>query len=215
MDYRIVLIGVGHVFDIGEKIKDIILQENPDAVAVELDYRRLEALLNPKKRKGRLSIYQILALSQSVIAKKFGVMAGGEMLAAVKQAQDMMLPVICMDMDALYVVNKLWKSLSIKNKMTIFFSLFFSLFIKKKKIEEEVSKMADGGFIEEIEKSMPELKKILIDERNQYMCEKLIKNLDIYDKIMAVVGEGHIEGMKKILEQHTDIKIIHLKELIK
>ena len=214
MDYKIVLIGVGHVFDIGEKIKEIILQEKPNAVAVELDYKRLDALLNPKRKKG-LGIYQILALTQSIMAKKFGVVAGGEMLAAVKQAQDMMIPVICMDMDAFYVVNKLWRSLSFKKKITIFISLFLSLFMKKKMIEKEINKISNDNFIEEFEKSMPELKKILIDERNQYMCEKLLRNLDIYDKIVAVVGEGHIKGMKKILEEHTNIKVIHLRELMK
>ncbi|MCD6573889.1 MAG: TraB/GumN family protein [Thermoplasmata archaeon] len=213
MDKEIVLIGVGHVFDIGTKIKNIISQEAPQAIAIELDRRRLQALLNPVKKKG-LNIYSLLSLSQAMMAKKFGVMAGNEMLAAIEFAKEKDMPLYYIDMDSYVVINKLWRKIKFKDKLKIILSAFVSLFLSKKKIEKELDKLENNGIIEEMEKYFPELKKILVDERNEYMVRNLLRIIEEYDKIVAVVGEGHINGMEDLLKDYVKVKCIHLKDYL-
>ncbi len=213
MDKEIVLIGVGHIFDIGTKIKNIISQEAPQAIAIELDRRRLQALLNPVKKKG-LNIYSLLSLSQAMMAKKFGVMAGNEMLAAIEFAKEKDMPLYYIDMDSYVVINKLWRKIKFKDKLKIILSAFVSLFLSKKKIEKELDKLENNGIIEEMEKYFPELKKILVDERNEYMVRNLLRIIKEYDKIVAVVGEGHINGMENLLKDYVKVKCIHLKDYL-
>jgi len=213
MDKEIVLIGVGHIFDIGTKIKNIISQEAPQAIAIELDRRRLQALLNPVKKKG-LNIYSLLSLSQAMMAKKFGVMAGNEMLAAIEFAKEKDMPLYYIDMDSYVVINKLWRKIKFKDKLKIILSAFVSLFLSKKKIEKELDKLENNGIIEEMEKYFPELKKILVDERNEYMVRNLLRIIEEYDKIVAVVGEGHVNGMENLLKDYVKVKCIHLKDYL-
>ena len=213
MDKEIVLIGVGHIFDIGTKIKNIISQEAPQAIAIELDRRRLQALLNPVKKKG-LNIYSLLSLSQAMMAKKFGVMAGNEMLAAIEFAKEKDMPLYYIDMDSYVVINKLWRKIKFKDKLKIILSAFVSLFLSKKKIEKELDKLENNGIIEEMEKYFPELKKILVDERNEYMVRNLLKIIEEHDKIVAVVGEGHVNGMENLLKDYVKVKCIHLKDYL-
>ena len=213
MDKEIVLIGVGHVFNIKEKIKELIAKEAPEAIAIELDEKRLGNLLYPKKSKG-LNIYSILSLSQAIIAKKFGVFAGNEMIAAIEKAKEDKIPFFCIDMDAYYIVNKLWKSLSFKNKIKLMISLLSSIFLSKERIKKEVDRIQEDGLTQELEKYFPEIKKILIDERNKYMATNLINLISNYNKIVAIVGEGHLKGMEELLKDFASIKITHLKDYL-
>ncbi len=213
MDKEVILIGVGHIFRIGDKIKEAIGRAAPQAVAVELDERRFHALLNPSMARG-FNIYSLLSLAQSLMAKKFGVVAGEEMMAAIEKANELSIPFYLIDMDSLYVVNKMWKSLRFKDKIKMIASIFFSLFLTKNKIKREIRKMEENDIINEIEKYMPSMKKIFIDDRNKYMAENILKLLEKYDKIVAVVGEGHMAGMKKLLEKYANVRCIHLRDYL-
>ncbi|KAA0006149.1 MAG: hypothetical protein FE045_03715 [Thermoplasmata archaeon] len=211
---EVVLIGVGHIFDIGRKIKDMLSAEAPPAVAIELDEKRLHALMNPV-RKRKFGIYSLLSFSQAIMARKFGVAAGNEMLAAVEFARDRNIPLYCVDMDSYYIVNKLWRNIRFKDKVKMLLSIMASLFLSKKRIKKEIDKLQDNGIIEEMGKYFPDLKKILVDERNEYMVKNILKILEEYDKVVAVVGEGHIDGMENLLRKaNIEVKTIHLKDYL-
>ncbi|MCD6473290.1 MAG: TraB/GumN family protein [Thermoplasmata archaeon] len=214
MAKEVVLIGVGHIFDIGERIKELLSAEAPPAVAVELDEKRLYALMNPV-RKRKLGIYSLLSFSQTIMARKFGVIAGNEMLAAVEFARDKGIPLYCIDMDSYYIVNKLWRSIGFKDKVKILLSIIASLFLSKKRIKKEIDELQDNGIIEEMEKYFSDLKKILVDERNEYMVKNILRILEEYDRVVAVVGEGHVDGMENLLKKaNMEVKTIHLKDYL-
>ena len=61
----------------------------------------------------------------------------------------------------------------------------------------------------EVGQSMPVLKQILIDERDQYLAEK-IRNAP-GNNIVAVVGAGHVSGIKE--HWKTEIDLQHLDQL--
>ena len=213
---ELILVGVGHVFDIGKRIEEIIEKERPDAVALELDFNRAMALKSRVKKGKRVNfLYYVMAKLQDTIAKKFSGKAGGEMLSALNKAESMNIPVHYIDMDSREIITRLWLNLSFRKKISILFSSLLSLFISKKSIEKEIKNFELEGEkkMEEIGRDFPELKKILIDERNEHMAGELKKILNENEKVVAIVGEGHIIGLKNLLNDF-DIKIIHLSELI-
>ncbi len=215
---HLILVGVGHIFNLEERIKKLIIEEKPNAIAIELDFKRALALLEKKHVKSQNLFYSLMAKLQNLIANKYGVKAGNEMLAAIKTGYEMNIPIIYIDKDAGEIINRLWKEISIVKKFRLIIASFFSLFIRKRKVEEEIKKFEKNPdeFMEKIEENLPEVKKILIDERNEYMANNLKKALKEYDKVLAIVGEGHISGIKKLLEneKNIELKIIHLSDLI-
>jgi pheromone shutdown protein TraB len=68
--------------------------------------------------------------------------------------------------------------------------------------------------MESFGKEFPTAKTILIDDRNAYMAESIIKLNEKYDDIVAVIGDGHVEGIKRLL-QTPDVETIRLSQLRK
>jgi pheromone shutdown-related protein TraB len=79
--------------------------------------------------------------------------------------------------------------------------------------EEDIEKMKQEDVLEtllmEVGKSLPVLKDILINERDQYLAAKI--RTAPGKKIVAVVGAGHIPGIKK--NWNTDVDIPALEQL--
>lgn len=217
MAYKLILVGVGHVFRLEDKIREIIEEEKPNAIALELDKERAMAL---EKRKGFAKgnfVYSLLSKVQQIVASKYGVVAGNEMLSALKIAKENNIPILYIDMNAYFVVQELWRKISIRRKLSIFISAILTMFMSKERIEKEVKKFEEEPekFEERMRKIFPEFVEILIDKRNKYMVNNLLSYLPIYKKILAIVGEGHIKGMEKLLEdEDIELKIIHLSQLI-
>lgn len=218
MDKKLIIVGVGHVFNIGDRIAEIISKEEPEAIAIELDEKRAIAIekRNDIKKKREFSFYYFLASYQENIAKKLGMELGREMITAMEIAKRKGLPLFYIDKDAGEVVNKLWNEISLKEKLSLFFALFLSLFRSKKGIEKELNEIKDkpDEIIDEIGKKFPKIKKILVDERDEHMANSLINLSEKYNKIVAIVGEGHVNGISKIIDGKVNFEIIHLKDII-
>ena len=59
--------------------------------------------------------------------------------------------------------------------------------------------------MQELGTEVPTLKEVLIDERDQYLAEKILQADG--EKVVAVVGAGHVEGMKSVLQQTQRLDI--------
>ncbi|MEW6069723.1 MAG: TraB/GumN family protein, partial [Candidatus Thermoplasmatota archaeon] len=92
----------------------------------------------------------------------------------------------------------------------------FGLLVRKKRLEEELEKFEKtyDQYIEIFGNEFPTVKRILIDERDQHMANALRNLCSKHKKVLAVVGEGHTEGLKKLLSD-LEIEIIRLSELRK
>ena len=212
----ITLIGVGHVFDIGREIENIILSRKPGVVGVELDPARYRALTSREPKKDVPFVYRMLAVFQQAIAKKYGVSVGSEMLAAIDTAKKLGIGIAFIDMDSGYVFSKIWNGMGFSEKIKLLFSGAAGLFVRKEMVDKEIEKFETdyNHYMEIFGSEFPILKKTLIDERNTYMAEKIRELSKKYEKIAAVVGDGHIEGMKKILDD-LNPEIIRLSTLRK
>ncbi|MEF8848740.1 MAG: TraB/GumN family protein [Candidatus Thermoplasmatota archaeon] len=220
----IVVIGTGHVFNLSKAIKNILYNENPDIIAVELDQKRYNALLtrrnNPSEYKkytqNQPFVYRMLAKFQEGVAGKYGVQPGEEMLTAIQYSQNQQIPVDFVDKDAQKIFKKMIKSMTIKEKIRLFLNAVASVFIRKKDVEKEIDKIEENleEYLTQIQKKFPTIKKVLIDERNQHIADKLQKMNETFDKIVAILGDGHLPGIEKIIQENDiEIQTIRLKQL--
>ena len=60
---------------------------------------------------------------------------------------------------------------------------------------------------------MPSISKILIDDRNKFMAKNMKDLEERFGSVVAVVGDGHISGLVKELDDE-EIEIIRLKEIM-
>lgn len=223
----ITIIGTGHVFNLSAALLTIFEEKQPDTICVELDQQRYHALMmrntDPARyeqsKKNLPIIYKMLARFQEDMARQYGVNAGDEMLTAITYAQSHQLPVEFIDVDAQNLFSRMWKTMSFTEKFKLLLSGVAGFFISKKHVEQELKRYQDNfdTYLEEIGKKFPTIKRVLIDERNQHMANRLVAVHEQHQKIVVCVGDGHVPGIQKLLDEkqvpHETIRLQELQNL--
>jgi pheromone shutdown-related protein TraB len=220
----ITLVGTGHVFNLSQALLNIFDDKQPEILCVELDKQRYDAMMikhtNPDEYKDMKRdvpiIYKLLSRFQDGMAKEYGVIAGEEMLTAINYAKNHQLPVAFIDMNAQRLFSRMLKSMSFYERIKLMFSGFAGLFVNKKKVEKEIDKIEENfdKYLEEIRKKFPTIKRVLIDERNQYMAKQLETVSEKFNRVVAIVGDGHIPGLLEILtKKELEFEAIRLTEI--
>ncbi len=212
---EIILVGTAHVSQESvDLVRWVIEDEKPDCVCVELDEKRFKALSERKRfaaldikeiiRKKQLStllVNLILSSYQKKIGGQLGVLPGTELLEAARIAEENKIPLELSDRDVRVTLRRAWHSTSFYKKGYLLATLFASLFDKTELDEEKLAELRKKDVLSELMaemgEAMPDLKKVIIDERDIFLAEK-IKEAE-GEKIVAVVGAGHIEGIKKAI----------------
>jgi pheromone shutdown protein TraB len=210
----ITIIGVGHVFDIGGQVRQVVVSRQPTVVGVELDQERYHALNNRHGREDTGVLYRLLSHFQRRIAHEYGVEVGDEMLAATKAAGEVGADIAFLDMDSAMVLSRLWGSMTFEEKVKLFVSTIAALFVGKKQVERELKRFDEDrtSYLDEFASQFPSVKKILIDDRDKYIAQGVRQLASKYERVVAVVGEGHVDGM---LQQLADLgpEVVRLREL--
>ncbi len=222
----VLLIGTGHVFDIASAVRMIILREAPCAVCVELDRNRLAGLMQreagtepvPPKQP---AAYRFLASMQESMAESYGTKVGGEMVAAVGAAKDLGVPLVCIDTDAEGAFRRLVRSMPFCEKARLVFGGLFSFIagsLRRKGIEDEMAAYNKNPelYLKKIGDRYPTLKRVLIDERNERMVDNIAGVLGKFGRAVAVIGDGHVAGMKGMLcERGIEVGTVRVDDLRK
>jgi len=213
----ITLLGTGHVFNLRARVKDEIRKRQPAVVALELDPNRFQALRNPHMpRRKAPFVYQMLADFQERLAKDAGIRPGDEMLAASEAAEEIGVPVALIDADAQRTFARLRQEMTFGEKMRGIGSILASAFIRSKAVDEQVREMeADyAAYFEALGEKFPTVKRVLLDERNAHMANELVKAAERFPTIVAVVGDGHVDGMSRLLAARgLAVESLRLKDL--
>lgn len=210
----ITLLGVGHVFDIGRAIRAEILTRRPKVVALELDPFRYQALMSREPRPRGFTVLGLLARIQVRIANQYGVEVGDEMVAAARAAQEIGSEVALIDQDSRAVLRRVWGEMSFRERVRLFLSAVGGFFARKERLEAELQRFYqdEQGFIREFAQELPTAKRILIDERNEVMARTLRRLAESRGDVVAVVGEGHVEGLLRHLTG-VPVDLVHLEQL--
>jgi pheromone shutdown-related protein TraB len=211
------LVGTAHVSQRSvDLVREVIERELPDAVCIELDSGRYEALSQGKKfeeqdlreilRKKQLATLMlnlILSSYQRRLGLQLGVSPGSELLEAAKVADENGIPISLCDRDVRITLRRAWQSISWWQRFRLISELGVSLFDSPDVSEDELARLRDQDVVTEVMNElgrlMPDLKRVLIDERDAYLAHEILETKG--KKIVAVVGAGHIDGMKGRLER--------------
>jgi pheromone shutdown-related protein TraB len=232
MQYKnLTLIGTSHIAKQSLKeIEDAFEREKPDIIAVELDAKRLPALMSNSHRKPGLRDMMRIGLKGYLFAtiggyaqRKLGAMVGmtpgSEMKLAVKLAQKNHLRLALIDRDIDITLQRFSKSLTWREKFRFIGDIFKSFFQRKKAMEElgmtsfDLSKVPEKELIrklmKQLEKRYPNIYKTLVKERNNVMATNLYKMMlaEPEKKVLAVVGAGHEEEMIEMIKKRFTGKI--------
>jgi pheromone shutdown-related protein TraB len=220
-DREIILIGTAHISKASvEEVKELIEIEKPDTVCIELCQARYQALTDAnrwkntdiakiiRERKAPLLLANLIMSSyQKKLAKKFDIQPGQEMKQAISSAEAIGAEICLADRDLQVTMLRLWRSTNLWGKLKLFFQFMLGIFMNEELTEEEMEKMKSkdmlSAALEELSSAFPQLKSIVIDERDQYLAQK-IKSAP-GSKIVAVLGAGHIPGIKEELDNDHDL----------
>lgn len=210
----IVLVGVAHVIDVSKPIGSLVEHYAPGAVGIELDPGRYRAL-QERSPRGRVPLpYRLLAVMQRRLADQFGGEVGAEMLAAAEAAKARGSPLLFIDMDAGKLFNSLISQMPLKERVAMVLSSFGGLFMTRKRVERELQEFQDNEekYMEVLGRTYPTVKRVLIDERNEHMARNILRAEGMYGSVLAVVGDGHVEGIRRIISRE-DLVAYRLKDL--
>jgi pheromone shutdown-related protein TraB len=214
------IVGTAHVSKKSvEEVQRVIDEVRPDTVCVELDQARYDTLVNGAawrkldiftviKQKRVLFLMTSLALTafQRKMGERLGVKPGAELLAAVEKANEVGAKVVLADRDVQATLKRTWASLSFWNKSQLAAGLLAVPFSVQEIEEAQIEDLKDKDNISEmlaqLAEQMPGLKEPLIDERDRYLMSMVQEAPG--QRIVAVVGAGHVEGMLTHLGQSVD-----------
>ncbi|KPA17323.1 pheromone shutdown protein [Candidatus Magnetomorum sp. HK-1] len=224
---KIVLVGTAHISKESVKLVQAIIEdEKPETVCVELCESRYQSIVKKeqwentnivtviREKKAFLLLSNlILAAFQKRMADRLDIKPGSEMIQAIESAESIEAKVHLADRDIRTTLTRAWHCLSLWKKMRMIFELLLSAGSLDEIQESEIEQLKEQDMLEtvinEIGRSMPEMRKILIDERDQYLAEK-IRTAD-GSHIVAVLGAGHVPGLLSQMEKTVDIDELERK----
>lgn len=217
------IVGTAHISrQSADLVKEVIEKEKPDVVCVELDEKRMQALSEKnrwenldirkiirEKQLSTLLVNLVLSSYQKKLGEKLGVTPGTELLEAVQTAKQNNIPIELCDREVRITLRRAWHSMSFWQKMKLVAGGFGGIFEKQELTEEKLAELRSkdvlSEMMDELGKAMPVLKKVIIDERDKYIAQKMKDAQG--NKIVSVVGAGHVKGIINSLKNDSKIDL--------
>jgi pheromone shutdown-related protein TraB len=208
---EIILVGTAHVSQASvEMVRQVIADEQPQTVCVELDFQRHKALRNPRHwenlnlievlRQGQapfLCASLILTAYQKRMGLHTGVRPGAELAAAAEEAEARSLTVRLIDREIRTTLLRAWRRAGFWKKMSLMATLLAGMFEKQTIDEAELARLRETdtltALLDELAQVLPTVKTILVDERDLYMANEIRHAPG--ERIVAVVGAAHLPGI--------------------
>jgi len=207
----VLLIGAAHVVDLGGPLRTTLGGRVLDGVAVELDAERAEALMGGGARSGGRADVPIFARLWAVVQKRLGAEIGGgspgdEMKVAVTVARERNLPVFLIDDPIRATLLELVRTMPFKERVALFVGAFVGLFVPAKVVEHEMDRYTENPdeFAQEIRRASPTIARVLLDDRNEHMADRLASlRGQGYGRLAVVVGDAHLPGLSAALGRRS------------
>ncbi|KAF3976719.1 hypothetical protein CMV_000118 [Castanea mollissima] len=219
------LVGTAHVSQEScREVEAIISYLKPQVVFLELCSSRV-AVLTPQNIKvptmGEMvdmwkkkhNIFGILySWFLSKVASKLEVFPGTEFRVAYEEAMKYGARVILGDRPVQITIRRTWAKMPLWHKIKLLYSLLFqAVFLPSPEDLNKMLKEMDDVdvltlVIQEMSKEFPTLMETLVHERDRYMSSTLLKIASEHSSVVAVVGKGHLQGIKKHWMQPVVVK---------
>ena len=224
---KLIVLGTAHISKESiEDVKRLIKKEKPNMIAVELCKSRYDVLHNSGRWKD-LDIIQvikekkiyllmssmILSAFQKKIGKTTGIKPGEELLTAIKISKREKLRLELVDRDIQITLKRAWQKVGYFGKTLLISELLASLVFSEPPDSKQIEKMKEKDILDGIFKNLPpkyyKIKEVLVDERDQYLAQKIksaLRKLKKNEKLLAIVGAGHLKGIQENLTQNISLK---------
>jgi len=225
-DKEVILLGTAHVSqESAELVAKVIEEERPDTVCVELCESRYQAMRQEnrwketdiikviREKKAFLLLSNLMLASfQKKIGKKLGIKPGAEMLRAIEAAETAGAKIHLADRDIRTTLSRAWRLMGLWTKIRLLAQLITSIGDMDSIEKEDIEKMKEKDVLEtllaEIGDLLPELRRVLIDERDLYLTAKIRSAPG--KRIVAVVGAGHVPGIQRNWNESVDIAALEV-----
>lgn len=217
---NIILIGTAHISQESvDEVRKAIETYKPDIVAVELCKRRYETITKKDKWENTPvtsliksnNAYFMLAQTflssvQRRLGEEYGVEPGSEMIAAMQEAEKQNLKVALVDRDITITLKRAWRKMGAREKFRVVWGFLKAMLgydeeeLEELDLKELMKQDVISQMMEEFSKIAPSAADVLIHERDQYIAQKIFDESK-KGKVVAVVGAGHLNGIKQLLEK--------------
>ncbi len=221
---NIILIGTAHISkESVEEVRQAIETYKPQVVAVELCQSRYKALTE-KDRWENTPVTQLLRsnrayliLAQTFLAsiqrrlgKEYGVEPGSEMLAACDEAKKQNLEIALVDRDITVTLKRAWRKMGIREKLRVAWEFLKGMVgydeeeLDELDLEELMKQDVITAMMQEFGEFAPSAANVLIHERDTYISKKILEASQ-KGRVVAVVGAGHLNGIKEHLSHPEEL----------
>ncbi|XP_074284955.1 uncharacterized protein LOC141610657 [Silene latifolia] len=221
---NVYLVGTAHVSQEScREVQAVISFLKPQVVFLELCSSRVSILTIKdlkvptysemidmwKKQQNVLAIVYSWFLAK--VAEKLEVFPGYEFRVAFDEAMKCGSKVILGDRPVNITIRRTWNKMSLWHKTKLMYSLFFqAVFLPSAEdLDKMLKDMNDVDMltlvIQEMSKQFPTLMETLVNERDRYMSSALFRIAGEHTSVVAVVGKGHLQGIKRNWKQPVEI----------
>ncbi|MCB1173040.1 MAG: TraB/GumN family protein [Leptospiraceae bacterium] len=232
-----IVLGTAHVSK--ESVADVqTLYERlqPAAVAIELCQGRYDAMMD-KDRWRKLDLAEVIrnkkiwllvsSLILSAFQKKIGETTGSkpgeEMMVAGQLAQQGQSRIVLADREIRTTLSRAWARVGFFHRMWLASYLLASLLVSEDIDEEQIEELKQKDVLEDMLSALPKrfahIKEVIIDERDQFLAENIRqasqelateKKKASQKSLLAVVGAGHLPGIRRVLSQNEAVDLDEL-----
>ena len=225
------IIGTAHVSqDSANEVREAILEDIPDVVAIELDRGRYTKLINARNgveeddsihitkisqdnKVGVFLISTVLSYMQNKIGDDLDIQPGSEMIYAIEAAEETGSRIALIDRDINITLQRVLNQMTTWEKLKFVYAIIGS-FITGDDEEIDVEALKEQSVIDEAMEAFKDISpgayEALVNERDAYLANSILHIPE--ERVIAVVGAGHKEGIKRYLDNPE--KIPPFEELI-
>ncbi|KAF3332962.1 TraB domain-containing protein [Carex littledalei] len=223
---HVYLVGTAHVSQEScKEVKAVISYLKPQVVFLELCPSRVN-ILTPQNFKvpttsemfemwknQKANPFGILySWFLAKVASKLEVLPGAEFRVAYEEAMSYGARVILGDRPVEITLRRTWGNMPTWHKIKFLYHIVFqSVFLPgADEIAKMLKEMDDADaltvVVQEMSKAFPSLMETLIVERDKYMSQALLRVARENSSVVAVVGKGHLSGIKKNWMQPVEVQ---------
>ncbi|KAJ6377851.1 hypothetical protein OIU78_028139 [Salix suchowensis] len=209
-------VGTAHISQAScREVEAVIRHVKPQVVFLELCASRVGLLtirnlkvptmeeMIEKWKKTQNAPQIFLSWFYATVGDKIGVVPGSEFQVAFEEARKCEAKVVLGDRPAQITFRRTQGKLLFWHKVKFLCSVFVQILFSSS--SKSIDTMVTSS-IEKLSKQFPTIMETLVDERDQYMSSILLRIAKEHTSVVAVIGKGHLQGIKKYWEQPIQLK---------
>jgi pheromone shutdown protein TraB len=218
----VLLLGSAHVIDLSGPLRRVLSERVLDSIAVELDAERAQSLMSDADHHGSSGSAPLFARLWGLVQRRLGSeigagVPGAEMKLAIQVAKERGLPVFLIDDPIRMTLTNLVRTMPFKERVMLLASAVIGIVLPSKLVVREMDRYAEspGDYTAELRRVSPTTARVLLDDRNEHMADRLaVLRQQGHSRMAVVVGDAHLDGLRSALGRRgVPSEVVRFSEL--